>query len=231
MGRRQRPQRTAVAPQTEPAVVAFLHLREPPSSVTPPPRAPPARAGCPTSWPRAARAASQQQGQPASEVQPRPTDAATAPQLDDADIAAIVAAANTIDSRYGEIARERATNPQVKAFAETMIRDRTALNNGATELVTRLGVTPRENDVSRSLEQQAAQMRDTLQTKSGAEFDRAYIDNEVAYHRAVLQAIDETLIPNAKNAELKQMLVDVRPAIQAHLEHAQSIRRSLAAGA
>jgi putative membrane protein len=119
----------------------------------------------------------------------------------------------------------------VKAFAETMIRDRTALNNGATELVTRLGVTPRENDVSRSLEQQAAQMRDTLQTKSGAEFDRAYIDNEVAYHRAVLQAIDETLIPNAKNAELKQMLVDVRPAIQAHLEHAQSIRRSLAAGA
>lgn len=108
-----------------------------------------------------------------------------------------------------------------------MIRDRTALNNGATELVTRLGVTPRENDVSRSLEQQAAQMRDTLQTKSGAEFD----DNEVAYHRAVLQAIDETLIPNAKNAELKQMLVDVRPAIQAHLEHAQSIRRSLAAGA
>jgi len=175
-------------------------------------------------------AANEQQGQPASEMQPEAASAATAPALDDADIAAIVVAANTIDIRYGEIARQRATNPQVKEFAETMIRDHTAVNQSAGELVTRLGVTPRENDLSRSLEAQAAQMRETLMTKSGAEFDRAYIDNEVTYHQAVLQALDETLIPNAKNAELKQALVDVRPAIQAHLEHAQSIQRALAAG-
>jgi len=190
-----------------------------------------AAAACAPESDSAASAGDAQPGQPASEMQAAPANAATAPELDDADIAAIVVAANTIDIRYGEIARERATNPRVKEFAETMIRDHTAVNESAVELVTRLGVKPRENDVSRSLEAQAAEMREMLQAKSGAEFDRAYIDNEVAYHRAVLQAIDETLIPNAKNAELKQMLVDVRPAVQAHLEHAQSIQRSLTAGA
>ncbi len=189
-----------------------------------------AGAACANNSDSAASAADEQQGQPASEVQPQAASAAAAPALDDADIAAIVVAANTIDIRYGEIARERATNAQVKEFAETMIRDHTAVNKSAAELVTRLGVTPRENDVSRSLEAQAAEMRETLKTKSGAEFDRAYIDNEVAYHRAVLQAIDETLIPNAKNAELKQTLVGVRPAIQAHLEHAELIQRSLTTG-
>jgi len=187
-------------------------------------------AACTNGSDSSASAADEQQSQPASEVQPETVGAAAAPALDDADIAAIVVAANTIDIRYGEIARERAANAQVKEFAETMIRDHTAVNKSATELVTRLGVTPRENDVSRSLEAQAAEMRETLRGKSGAAFDRAYIDNEVTYHRAVLQAIDETLIPNAKNAELKQTLVDVRPAIQAHLEHAESIQRSLAAG-
>lgn len=174
-----------------------------------------------------------QQGQPAQEVQAQAASqpAAQEPKLTDADIAAIVVAANTIDIKYGEIARERATNAQVKQFAETMIKDHTAVNQSAVELVTRLGVKPTENDVSRSLEAQAASMRETLMSKSGKEFDKAYIDNEVAYHRAVLQAIDETLIPNASNAELKQTLVNVRPAIEAHMKHAEGIQRSLAAGA
>jgi putative membrane protein len=172
-----------------------------------------------------------QRSQAASEAPAAASAAAQAPAIDDADIAAIVVAANTIDIRYGEIARERATNEQVKQFAETMIKDHTAVNQSATELVTRLGVTPTENDVSRSLEAQAAEMRNTLRSKSGAEFDRAYIDNEVAYHRAVLQAIDETLIPSASNAELKQTLVNVRPAIEAHLKHAEEIQRTLARGA
>lgn len=176
--------------------------------------------------------ATDEQSEPASEVQAQASQpAAQEPKLDDADIAAIVVAANTIDIKYGEIARERARNAQVKQFAETMIKDHTAVNQSAVELVTRLGVTPTENDVSRSLESQAATMRETLSTKSGAEFDKAYIDNEVAYHRAVLQAIDETLIPSASNAELKQTLVNVRPAIEAHMKHAETIQRALAAGA
>lgn len=175
---------------------------------------------------------SEQAGEPAVGAQAQQaSQAAEAPALDDADVAAIVVAANTIDIRYGELARERASNEQVKRFAETMIKDHTAVNQSASELVARLGVTPTANDVSRSLESQAEQMHATLMTKSGADFDKAYIDNEVAYHRAVLQAIDETLIPSASNAELKQTITDVRPAFEAHLQHAEAIQSALAGGA
>lgn len=160
-----------------------------------------------------------------SETTPVPDAPAAA--LDDADIAAVVVAANSIDVSYGEIARERATDERVKQFAEMMITDHTAVNESAGELVARLGVTPTENDLSRSLESSAATTRESLQTKSGAEFDRAYIENEVAYHRAVLSALDETLIPGATNEELKQTLEGVRPAFQAHLDHAESLLAAL----
>ena len=150
-----------------------------------------------------------------------------APTVDDAEIAAIVVAANRIDVRYGEIAKERAVDERVKQFAQTMITDHNAVNQSAAELVGRLGVTPRENDVSRSLESGADATRASLMQKSGAAFDLAYIENEVAYHSAVLSAIDDLLIPSAQNAELKQTLVSVRPAIEAHLRHAESLKRSL----
>jgi putative membrane protein len=161
-----------------------------------------------------------------TETTPAPV-APGAGQLDDADIAAVVVAANSIDVSYGEIARERATDERVKQFAEMMITDHTAVNQSAGELVARLGVTPTENDVSQSLESSAATTRESLLTKSGAEFDRAYIENEVAYHRAVLSALDETLIPGATNEELKQTLVGVRPAFQAHLDLAESLLAAL----
>jgi putative membrane protein len=150
-----------------------------------------------------------------------------APTLNDAEIAAIVVAANAIDVRYGEVARERANDERVRQFAETMITDHTAVNQSAGELVARLGVTPQENDVSRSLEASAEDTRASLMAMSGAEFDRAYIANEVEYHRAVLDALDNLLIPNATNAELKSTLEGVRPAFQAHLQHAESIQQSL----
>ena len=148
-------------------------------------------------------------------------------RLSDAEIAAIVVAANAIDVRYGEIARERATDERVREFAETMIRDHTAVNESAGELVSRLGVTPQPNDVSRSLEASAAETREMLMNTSGVEFDRAYIANEVAYHRTVLDALDDLLIPNATNAELKSTLTGVRPAFEAHLRHAESLQQSL----
>ena len=156
-----------------------------------------------------------------------PAQPAPAATLTDAEIAAVVVAANTIDVQYGELARQRATDSGVKQFAETMIRDHTAVNKNAVELVTKLGVTPQENDVSRSLQQQATETRALLASKSGAEFDRAYIANEVAYHKAVLDALDKVLIPSAANAELKQTLIDVRPAFDGHLRHAESLSRAL----
>ncbi|HEX2166387.1 MAG TPA: DUF4142 domain-containing protein [Longimicrobiales bacterium] len=167
----------------------------------------------------------------AAEAEAAQTPAAAAAEpavtLSDAEIAAIVVTANTIDVQNGELARERATDERVREFAETMVRDHTAVNQSAGELVARLGVTPQPNDVSRSLEASAEETRRTLTSASGAEFDRAYIANEVEYHRSVLDALDNLLIPNATNAELREALVGVRPAFEAHLQHAQSLQQSL----
>ena len=153
--------------------------------------------------------------------------ATPAASLSDAEIAAIVVAANSIDVGYGEIARARATDERVRQFAETMIRDHTAVNESAGELVSRLGLTPQPSDVSRSLEAAAADTREVLLNATGAEFDRAYVANEVAFHRTVLEALDSLLIPNAANAELKETLVGVRPAFEGHLRHAESLQQSL----
>lgn len=156
-----------------------------------------------------------------------PVSAGAQTKVDDAEIAQIVVTANGIDVKQGEQALERASDARVKRFAETMIADHTAVNRSAVELVTRLGVTPRASDVSRSLEASAAETMETLSAKAGAEFDRAYIANEVRYHRVVLEALDNLLIPNASNAELKKTLEGVRPAFEAHLRHAESIQAAL----
>lgn len=163
---------------------------------------------------------------PAAEVDAAPTEA-PAPSLNDAQIAAIVVTANSIDVANGEQALEKSSNPDVRQFAETMIGTHTAVNESAGELVERLGVTPEENDVSRSLQSDAEQTRARLAGLSGAEFDRAYIDNEIAYHEAVINAVDSLLIPNATNAELRQTLVDARPVFEGHLTHAKTVRQKL----
>ena len=105
-----------------------------------------------------------------------------------------------------------------------MVTDHTGVNKQATALVAKLKVTPEDNATSKSLKAGGEKNIANLKTLKGAAFDKAYIDNEVAYHQAVLDAIDKTLIPSAKNAELKALLVKVRPAFVAHLEHAKHIQ-------
>ena len=156
-------------------------------------------------------------------------DAAAAGGPTDPQIAAIAVAANNVDIAAGELAAEKGADTEVKAFGQRMVTDHTAVNAQATELVTRLGVTPEENATSRQLTSDGEATRQRLTGLSGAEFDRAYIDNEVTYHRTVLDAIDQTLIPSADNAELRALLEQVRPAIAAHLEHARQIQTRLAA--
>ena len=111
-----------------------------------------------------------------------------------------------------------------------MVGVHAAVNESAGELVARLGVTPEENDVSRSLQSDAEQTQARLAGLSGAEFDRAYIDNEIAYHQAVIDAVDSVLIPNATNGELRQMLVDARPVFEGHLTHAKTVQEQLSSG-
>jgi putative membrane protein len=153
---------------------------------------------------------------------------ASAQTVTDPQIAAIVVTANQVDIDAGKLAASKATKPEVKKFGQQMVTDHTAVNKQATALVTRLKVTPEENPTSRSLKAGGDKNISTLNGLTGAAFDKAYIDNEVAYHQAVIDAIDKTLIPSAQNAELKALLVKVRPAFVAHMEHAKMIQSSLA---
>ena len=153
-----------------------------------------------------------------------------AQSINDAQIASIVVTANQVDIDAGKLART-STNADVKKFAQLMIDDHTGVNKSATALVTRLKVTPEDNPTSQSLKAGGDKNVALLKTLTGAAFDKAYIDHEVAYHQQVIDAIDNTLIPGAKNAELKALLVKVRPAFVAHLEHARQLQSTVGRGA
>lgn len=147
--------------------------------------------------------------------------------LTDANIAAIVVGANNIDISAGKIALKRSKNAKVKDFAQRMITDHTAVLNSAVKLVTKLGVTPVNNDLVAALAKQSQDHEKNLRTLSGKAFDKSYIDHEVAYHEAVIGVIEDQLIPSAQNAELKALLVSVMPAFRAHLKHSQMIQAAL----
>ena len=144
----------------------------------------------------------------------------------DAQIAAIVVTANQVDIDAGNLAKSKSGNKEVKDFAQRMITDHTGVNKAATELVTKLKVKPEENVTSKGLKTAGDDTLKRLKGLKGAEFDKAYIDNEVTYHQTVIDALDKTLIPGATNAELKALLVKVRPAFVAHLEHARHMQAS-----
>jgi len=145
----------------------------------------------------------------------------------DPQIAAIVVTANQVDIDAGKLAETRSQNQQVKDFARLMITDHTGVNQSATALVTRLHVAPESNPTSQSLQKGGDDNLAALKKLEGKAFDKAYVDHEVAYHQAVLDAVDKTLIPSAQNADLKALLVKVRPAFAAHLEHAKHLQGSL----
>jgi putative membrane protein len=153
--------------------------------------------------------------------------AASAQAINDAQIASIVVTANQVDVNAGKLAAATTTNPDVKKFAQLMVTDHTGVNKQAVDLVTKLKVTPQDNDTSKSLKAGGEKNVANLKTLKGAAFDKAYVDHEVTYHQSVLDALDKTLIPNASNAELKALLVKVRPAFVAHLEHAKHLQASL----
>ena len=163
---------------------------------------------------------------------PAPAESANAktspaPNLTDANIAAIVVAANNVDINNGEVAKTKASTPAVKQFAQMMIKDHGSVNQKAKALVAKLGIQPEENDASRKLVEDGDHKRADMQTKTGMDFDKFYIDDEVDYHQAVLDKIDKDLIPSAQNPQLKSLLETVRPAVAQHLEHAKQIQSEL----
>jgi putative membrane protein len=153
--------------------------------------------------------------------------AQSTPKLSDPEIASVAVVANQNDIGFAEIAEKQSKNADIVNFAKTMSTDHKAVIDQAVALVTRLGVTPKDNAVSKKMLADAAKTRASLSSKSGKAFDKAYIDNEVAYHKAVISAVEGVLIPQAQNAELKALLEKVAPILKTHLEHAQMVQSNL----
>jgi putative membrane protein len=146
----------------------------------------------------------------------------------DPQIAQIVVTANQVDIDAAKWAKTHAKSKDVKAFANTMITDHTAVNTKAKALCKKLKVKPEESPTSKALADGGKENVANLKKLKGAEFDKAYVDHEVAYHQQVIDAVNSTLLPNAKNPELKKLLEDSAPAFVAHLDHAKKLQGDLA---
>jgi putative membrane protein len=147
------------------------------------------------------------------------------PKLSDPEVAHVAVVANQIDIAYAAIAKEKSKDADILKFAETMTNDHNAVINQASALVKKLNVTPKENSVSQKLLADSEVTKKSLRAKSGKAFNKAYIDNEVTYHKAVIGAVEGLLIPEAENGELKALLQNVVPALKTHLEHAEMVQK------
>jgi putative membrane protein len=147
------------------------------------------------------------------------------PKLSDPEVAHAAVVANKNDIGFAEIAKEKSKNADILKFAETMTNDHNAVIAQAVALVTKLGVNPMDNAVSRQLNADAENTKKMLRSKSSKDFDKAYIDNEVGYHKAVIAAVEGLLIPEAENKELKELLQAVVPALKTHLAHAEMVQK------
>ena len=145
-------------------------------------------------------------------------DAPTDPQ-----IAHIAYTAGQIDIAAAQQAIAKSKNAEIVAFAKQMAEDHKAVNDQALALVKKLNVTPEDNPTSQALSKAAADKLAELAKLDGAAFDKAYIDNEVAYHKAVDAALSTTLIPAAQNAELKALLQQGLTLFTEHEKHAEMV--------
>ena len=145
----------------------------------------------------------------------------------DANIGAIVLAANKIDIDYAKLALSKSKNKEVRAFAEQMVTDHSAVQKSVVDLAGQLHLTPVDDDTSNGLKKQSVETTAKLKSLNGEAFDKAYVDNEVAYHKLVTDAVATVLIPNAQNPQLKSALEGANPLFLGHLEHARKIQASL----
>ena len=145
----------------------------------------------------------------------------------DPQIAHIAYTAGQIDIDAAKQALKKSKNKEVRAFADDMVKDHAAVNKQALALVRKLKVTPQDNPTSQALSKQAAAKRAELEKLNGAAFDKAYVDNEVAYHKTVNSALETRLIPSAQNGELKSLLQTGLKIFQGHEQHAEHVDAAL----
>ena len=145
----------------------------------------------------------------------------------DPQIAHIAYTAGAIDIEAGKQALTKSKNTDVRAFASEMVRDHQAVNDQALALVKKLGVTLEANSTSAALSSAGKAELATLAKLDGAAFDKAYVQNEVAYHKTVNGALSGTLIPSARNVELKALLTTGLKLFQEHQMHAEHLAAQL----
>jgi putative membrane protein len=148
-------------------------------------------------------------------------------KLSDPQIAAVALTAHQIDIDRGKATLKKTRNAEVRQFAQQMVDDHNAGRQEAVNLAKKLGVTPEESAVTKSLEADAKKTAARLRKEKGAAFDKDYIDTEVAYHEAVIGAVKNTLVPGAQNGELKTLLQDAIPTLEGHLQHAKNVQAQL----
>jgi putative membrane protein len=158
---------------------------------------------------------------------PLPAVAQNAAKPNDAQIAHIAYTAGQLDIQAAKQALKKSKNKQVRDFADSMVKDHTAVNEKALALVKKLKVTPQDNPTSQSLTKQESQKRAELAKLKGAAFDKAYVNNEVAYHKLVNNALETQLIPSASNPELKSLLETGLKIFQGHEQHAEHVDAAL----
>ena len=147
--------------------------------------------------------------------------------LNDLEMAHVAHTADLIDIRYANLALEKSKNPVVIKFAETMIRDHSAVNDQALALLKKLNANAQDNFLSKQLSAQADQLVDEMSSLSGKAFDQRYADNELAYHQSVNCLVGGTFIPNIENPELKALFEQALKIFKAHEQHAEKMVASL----
>ena len=143
--------------------------------------------------------------------------------LNDLEIAHVAYTADLIDVRYAHLALGISKNPTVRSFAETMIRDHTAVNDRAVALLQKLKVEPQDNAFSQQLLDRSSKLIDELRQGSGDSFDQRYARNELSYHRAVNELVEKTFIPRIENPEMKALFREALVIFKAHEQHAQQM--------
>lgn len=219
------PQPTSPPVSAPPPVSPPVSAPQPvsPPVTTPQPSVPPVAAPQPTTPPE-----STPQTQFMTPA-PLPKPAPRRGTLGDANIAAMVLALNNTDISYARLVPARAQRDDVIKFADRMLTDHTGVNGLVTDLLRKLDLAAVDNITSLDLRDESAHNRDILRELSGFAFDSTYMENEVSYHRKFLTTIDNDMLPSARNAELRSLLVSIRPAVAAHLAHAEQTRANVLA--
>lgn len=148
------------------------------------------------------------------------------PALDDATIVAIFDAANTADIETGSLAAERAHSQEVRDYGAMLVTDHKAVRHLGRDLAAKLGVTPTPPADDASAKAHAEAMT-SLRAKNGMAFDRAFLRHEIAFHQSVIDAINTTLLPAIKNQELKELVLKVAPAFEAHRVAAERLEAKI----